>query len=199
MEKKLEIAIRILGALHPDKDIEAWFQDEARLGLQPTVRRQWWLKGKRCIAPSDKKYQWLYAYAFVHPTDGRSSWFLLPTVNLAWMNKAIQLFGQEMDPHRKRMIVLVLDQAGFHSLPSLDLPENITVRFLPSHTPELQPAESAWPLLKEATHNRLWKNLDELEGKLIERCNYLMDHPDLMKGATGFSWACCTLKRNSIS
>lgn len=190
---------RILGVLHPSRDIEVWFQDEARLGLQPTTRRQWALRGERCIAPSNKKYEWLYAYAFIHPTDGRSSWFLLPTVNIAWMNKAIRLFVQEVDPTQERILLLVIDQAGFHSFSALDLPDNVIIRFLPSHTPELQPVESAWPLLKEAAHNRLWESLDALEQKLIERCNYLMDHPDVVKGRSGFSWACCALKRNSIS
>ena len=199
MEKKLEITILILGVLHPYKDIEAWFQDEARLGLQPTTRRQWSQKGTRCIAPSNMKYEWLYAYAFIHPTDGSSIWFLLPTVNLAWMNKAINLFVQEVDPDQKRIILLIIDQAGFHSLPSLDLPDNVVIRFLPAHTPELQPVESVWPLLREATHNRLWTDIDDLEQKLIDRCCYLMDHPDIVRGRTGFSWACCTLKRNSIS
>ncbi len=189
----------ILAALHPDKDIEAWFEDEARLGLKPTMRRRWALKGKRPIAPSDTKYQWLYVYAFVHPTDGRSFWLLLPTVNGALMSIALREFIKDIDPHGKRIIVLVIDQAGFHIAHTIVIPPNIIVRFLPSHTPELQPVESAWPLLREATHNRHFETLDALQDKLVHRCTHLMDHPNVVQGRTGFSWACCTLKRKSIS
>ncbi len=188
----------ILAALHPEKDIEAWFEDEARLGLKPTMRRRWALKGKRPIAPSDTKYQWLYAYAFVHPTDGRSFWLLLPTVNAELMSIALREFIKGVDPHGKRMIVLAIDQAGFHIAHDIVVPANIVLRFLPSHTPELQPVESVWPLLREATHNRQFLTLDAMESTLVDRCNHLMDHPADVRGRTGFSWACCTLKRKRI-
>ena len=195
MEKKLEITILILGVLHPDKDIEVWFEDEARIGLQPTMRRRWTQKGQRPIAPSNTQYQWLYAYAFIHPSNGDSFWLLLPTVNIMVMNIAIREFIRDKDPQSKRIIVLVIDQAGFHSFNGLEIPTNIILRYLPSHTPELQPVESVWPLLKEATHNRRWDSMGDLEDKLIRRCCYLMDNRDVVKGRTGFSWACCTLKR----
>jgi len=199
LEKKLKITILILGVLHPDKDIEAWFQDEARIGLQPTIKRRWSLKGKRFLAPSNKKYKWLYAYAFVHPTDGDNFWLLLPTVNVKIMSLALKEFVKDRDPNEEKIIVLVIDQAGFHSLKSIDVPDNIIIRFLPSHTPELQPVESLWPLLKEATHNKQWDSIEQLEKKLIKRCQYLLEHPETVKGRTGFSWACCTLKTKSFS
>ena len=195
----LETTIAILATLHPDKDIEIWFEDEARLGLKPTVRRRWALKRQRPIAPSDTRYQWLYAYAFVHPTDGRSFWLLLPTVHGASMSIALREFINDVDPRHERIIVLIIDQAGFHTTPNIIAPKNIVLRFLPSHTPELQPVESAWPLLREATHNRTFPELDDLQEVLVRRCNHLMDHPEMVHAHTGFSWASCTLKRNIIS
>lgn len=191
----LEITIAILVALHPKKDIETWFEDEARLGLKPTIRRRWALKGQRPMAPSDTRYKWLYAYAFVHPTDGRSSWFLFPTVNGTLMSIALREFINDVDPAHKRIIVLIVDQAGFHTTPNIVVPENVVIRFLPSHTPELQPVESVWPLLREAMHNRSFVELDDLQEVLVQRCNYLLEHPEVVHAHTGFSWACCTVKR----
>ena len=194
----LQVTIKILAVLHPDKDIEAWFEDEARLGLKPTMRRTWTLKGERPIAPSDTRYQWLYIYAFVHPTDGESFWLLLPTVNATVVSIALREFAATVDPDHRKILVVAIDQAGFHSAGDLVVPDNVVLRFLPSHTPELQPVESAWPLLREATHNRRFAELSDLQDTLIPRCVYLMDHPDIVKGRTGFSWACCTVKRECI-
>ena len=195
----LETTVAVLGALHPEKDVEAWFEDEARLGLKPTMRRRWALRGQRPIAPSDTKYQWLYVYAFVHPTDGRSFWLLLPTVNSVLMGIALREFAENIDPDDTRILLLVIDQAGFHTAQNMVVPGNIVLRYLPSHTPEMQPAESVWPLLREATHNRGFETLDDMQNTLIHRCNHLMDHPDVVQGRTGFSWARCTMKRKSFS
>ena len=189
-KKILGITASILIVLHPDKDIELWFEDEARLGLQPTMRRIWAIRGSRPTAPSDTHYEWLYAYAFIHPASGENFWLLLPTVNATVMSIALREFVAGIDPDRKKMILLVIDGAGFHVAHDLHIPGNIVLRFLPSHTPELQPVESAWSLLREATHNRQFENLNALEDTLIHRCRHLMEHPALIHGRTGFAWAC---------
>ena len=189
-KKILGITLSIAKTLHPSKDVELWFEDEARLGLQPTMRRVWALRGSRPTAPSDTHYEWLYAYAFIRPVSGENFWLLLPTVNATVMGIALREFAQGIDPNRKKIIVLVIDGAGFHVAHDLQLPGNIILRFLPSHTPELQPVESAWPLLREATHNRQFENLDALEETLVSRCQYLIAHTDVVKGRTGFAWAC---------
>ena len=170
--------------------MELWCEDEARLGLLPTTRRVWVPKGSHPIAPSNTKYQWLYVYAFIRPKNGESFWLLLPTVNAAIMTIALQAFVDDIDPKRKRIMVLLLDQAGFHTTNTLVIPDNIIIRYFPSHTPELQPVESAWSVLREATHNRLFEDLSALENTIVRRCQYLMDHREIVYGKAGFSWAC---------
>ena len=154
------------------------------------MRRVWALRGSRPSAPSDTHYEWLYAYAFIRPTTGESFWLLLPTVNATVMSIALREFSLGIDPQQQKIIMLVIDGAGFHVAHDLRLPDNIILRFLPSHTPELQPVESAWLLLKEATHNRRFETLDALEETLVARCQYLASHADVVKGRTGFAWAC---------
>ena len=60
---------------------------------------------------------------------------------------------------------------------------------LPSCTPELQPAEPLWPLVREAVANRGFEELDDMEPVLIERCRWLIGHPEIVLGAVGFHWA----------
>jgi hypothetical protein len=85
-------------------------------------------------------------------------------------------------------IVMVLDQAGWHTSKKLVLPEGIHVVHLPSHTPELQPAERLWPFVKEAVANRCMPDLDTLEELVVERCDELTRQPQTIRSQTHFHW-----------
>ena len=172
-----------------------WAEDECRVGLQSISRRAWSVKGERPAAEHNTRYQWLYAYAFVHPADGRSSWLLLPTVNAELMGTALEIFSGEADPKKNKLIILLIDQAGFHTAKQLAIPDNIIFFPLPPYTPQLQPAECAWPLLKEPVANRCMKDMDELERVLADRCRWLMKQPEVLKGAVGFDWICQAVKK----
>ena len=98
----------VLQHAHPDKVVELWGEDEARLGLQPIVRRVWAFKGQRPIANVCPAYQWLYVYGFVNPLTGDSSLLLLPSVSIDWVNEALAIFAQEQNPNRDKMVIGVL-------------------------------------------------------------------------------------------
>jgi hypothetical protein len=55
---------------------------------------------------------------------------------------------------------------------------------MPSHSPELQPAERLWPLTNEPIANRSFETLDELEEVLCERCLQLLKQPELIRRIT---------------
>jgi transposase len=171
-----------------DKEVEIWAQDEARLGLQPVIRRTWSLKGKRFIADQVRKYQWIYIFAFVHPLTGKSFWLIMPTVNTTLMNIALNEFSQYVDPRKEKIIILLMDNAGWHRSKELEIPENIQIFPLPPYSPELQPVECSWPLLKEPVANAYFDNLDKLEEVVSDRCEWLGKNPEILKGAVGFNW-----------
>ena len=60
--------------------------------------------------------------------------------------------------------------------------------FLPPYSPELQPAERLWPLLRESAANRPLETLVELEQILVERCRWLADDRDTVKSHTRYAW-----------
>jgi len=64
----------------------------------------------------------------------------------------------------------------------------IDLFFLPSHSPELPPAERLWSLTNEARANYAVLNLEELENLLIYRCPKIMEPPRLVQGLTCFHW-----------
>ena len=168
--------------------VELWGEDEARLGLQPIVRRVWALKGQRPIAAVRPAYQWVYVYGFVNPITGDSSFLLLPTVNIALMNTALAIFAREHNPNQDKIIVLMWDQAGFHTSTKLTIPDGIQLYPLPPYTPELQPAERLWPLLREAVANESYSSIENLENTLETRCQWLMNHQNIVANLTGYQW-----------
>lgn len=173
---------------HPDAAIEVWAFDEHRVGLKPILRRVWAPRGQRPIAPVHPRYQWLYVDGFVEPTTGRTEWWVLPTVNVASCNDVLGRFAKQREAGPTKQVVVVWDQAGWHKSAQIVLPEHVHVVFLPTYSPELQPAERLWPLVNEPLANRTFADLDALETALCERCNALDGQADQLRALTQFHW-----------
>jgi len=152
------------------------------VGLQPIVRRVWSPVGERPLAHHKTRYEWEYVYGFVHPNTGESEFFFLPSVSNELTSIAFKEFSNARSlQDSNTVVILLIDQAGFHSLKSLSIPENIVLFPLPPYSPQLQPVECAWPLLHEPIANKNFPSMDSLEETLAERANYLMDNPDVLK------------------
>ena len=82
-------------------------------------------------------------------------------------------------------------KAGWHTGGEVEIPEvpeGIHLEFLPSGSPELQPAERLWPLTNEALANRLFEEIEELEEALVERCVHLLDQTEAIRDLTNYHW-----------
>ena len=178
----------MIGRHHPDAAVELWAQDEARLGLTPIVRRVWAARGDRPIASSKRRYEWLYVYAFVQPSTGKVEWLLLPTVNAELFQLSLDYFAEATGAGERKHVVVVVDRAAWHFSKGLRIPPGIHLFPLPPYSPELQPSERLWPLLRECVANQTVKDMDELEEELIERCLQMRDDPELVSIHTLFDW-----------
>lgn len=175
-------------AAHPEGRVTLWAEDDHRLGLLPVVRRVWAPRGRHPIAHVQRRYQWLYVYGFVRPSTGQSWWCLLPTVTVPAMNLALASFARDDGIDATHRAVLLVDQAGWHTSPEVVLPDGIDLVFLPAASPELQPAERVWPLVREAVANTPFATLDPLEERLAQRCRALVEQPDLICQVTHYHW-----------
>ncbi len=146
---------------HPDKTVEVWFCDEARIGQQGTLTNVWAEKGSRPTAVKQTEYDWVYLFGSANPVTGESSALIGPTVNTHFMNRHLQFISQQAGPDKH--VVLVLDQAGWHVARALRIPKNITLFYLPPYSPELSPMERVW-LYMRSHHlsNRVFKDYDHL-------------------------------------
>lgn len=127
-------------------------------------------------------------YAFVHPKTGESYWWILPFVNTELFNQVLADFAREFGLGADKHILLVVDQAGWHTSKNLELPQGLHLTFLPSHSPELQPAERLWTLVNEPIVNRTFETLNDLEEIVFHRCQTLLQLQDLIQGLTSFHW-----------
>ena len=179
---------------YPTAKVELWCEDEHRLGLKPVIRKVWSLIGHRPQVKVHQRYEWTYLYAFAHPKvrrriTGEVHWLVLPTVNAEVFSLALEHFAREVGASTKKRIILVLDQAGWHTAKNkLEVPEGIHLEFLPSHSPELQPSERLWPLSNEGVANRYFEEIEKLEEALGERCVALCNQPQLIRSYTRYHW-----------
>lgn len=77
---------------------------------------------------------------------------LSPSIDIDIINVFLEQFAKEIpsDVH----VVMVWDQAGFHTGKALTVPDNITVIPLPPYSPELNPMENLWHYLR----SHYWAN-----------------------------------------
>ena len=186
VQKKLEQAVAEARAQHPDTPIEVWATDEHRIGLKPIIRRVWAPKGQRPIAVGHHRYKWLYVTAFVQPISGEVFWYVSNGVSKPFFAALLALFAREAGAGQDRLIVLGLDNAGWHTAPNLAVPDGIRPVYLPPYSPELQPAEHLWPVLDEPLANHYFGTLADLEHVVTERCRVL--NRDQLKPGTNFHW-----------
>ena len=78
------------------------------------------------------------------------------------------LFLQQLaQSHPEAVHVVIWDGAGFHQKDrNPQLPANVRLVQLPAYSPELNPIEKLWDIVKDAICNRIFATLDQLEEAL---------------------------------
>ncbi len=104
------------------------------------------------------------------------------------MSLALREFAVADGVGADKQVVLVLVGAGWHSSGKLEVPEGLNLFLLPSHRPELQPAERLWPLLHEPVVNRPFSDLATLQTLLVARCAHLTTQQAAVKALTNYHW-----------
>ena len=176
---------------YPTAKVELWCEDEHRLGLKPIIRKVWSPVGERPLVKVHQRYEWTYLYAFARPKTGEVHWLILPSVGAQAFSLALEHFAREVGAGvgKRKRILLVLDRAGWHTAKKrLRVPEGIHLEFLPSGSPELQPAERLWVLTDEAVANGVFEEIEEVEETLMDRCLELHDQSELIRDPTNYHW-----------
>jgi len=175
-------------ATYPEAPVEVWATDQHRVGRKPIVGRVWARKGQRPLVRVQHRFPWRYVLAFVHPASGRRAWQVASAINTAVMSVAWESFAATVGAGPTKRIVLVLDQAGYHTSPLLPVPEGLHLVFLPPYSPELQPAEHLWHYTDQPLINEHFPTIDALEDAIADHCGRLQRQRDIIRSATLFHW-----------
>jgi len=160
-------------------------QDEARFPMVPTATATLGVKGHRPVVGTWDCKDLLYVFAVVNLLSGaiHSNTLESPKdakkkTGKSKTRRLQEAFAQHLrhigriypgDKHQE--VVLLIDNAPWHAGKPVNeaLAENPHVKFkrLPSYSPQLNPIERFWKLLRRrATHNRLFDTLADLKGSL---------------------------------
>jgi transposase len=168
------------------RPVRVWMADESRYGLHSFTRRCWSLSGVRVVKPSQQKYQWGYVYGALEVVSGAAEFRFMPSVNLDFSRDFLQQIA-ERDPEAEH--VVIWDQAGFHQRPGAKtLPERIHVLPLPPYSPELNPVEKLWDVIKDAVANRVYTALGRIEGALTEALRPFWESSERTLRLVGTGW-----------
>jgi hypothetical protein len=162
------------------------FEDEARFGRMNDPRRCWAPGAIRPSVGHSLVREYLYAFAAVSPHDGVLDSLVLPAVNA----EAMSLFLAEVAArHADEFILMVLDGAGWHTAKDLTVPDNMRLAPLPPYSPELNPTEHIWHLIRQERFvNLVFDSLDSVEDHLVEGLANLEADRPRVQNATGFPW-----------
>jgi len=140
-------------------------------------------KGVKPICPFQQVFKSLYLFGAFSPINGDK--FLLEMPNCDAIN--FQLFLNEFSAQNPTEFkIIVLDNGAFHKAKSLIIPANIGLIFLPPYSPELNPAEKIWAILKRKFTNKLHKSLEEVSLFITEAISQLT--PMGIKRTCGFEY-----------
>ena len=175
--------LETLGVSHEKAMI--MFQDEARFGRINSPHKCW-VKGTRPYVYCQIVREYTYVYAAVDPFEGVLDSLIIPFVAA----EAMSIFLEEVSKrHSEKLILMFLDQAGWHRAKELRIPQNMTLLPFPAYSPELNPAEHVWDELREKWfYNFTFDSIGAVEDRLTDGLCDLENAPSLIQSLTGFDW-----------
>jgi len=160
--------------------------DEMRYGLMSNIRRSWSKKGERTVVLQQQEFVNRYLYSAIDPINGDS----FHLMNMNDVNaKNIDIFLNELQKEfPNNHLLIIWDNAPFHKSSYLKR-KNMTLAFLPSYSPQLNPIERFFEEIRKITANRIFKDgIDELSKILEEGTVKLKEDKSAIKSLTAYDW-----------
>ena len=130
----------------------------------------------RPCQPKDQRYKSAYLFGAICPLRGAGAAIVMPKANIGAMQLHLREISRAVT--RGSHTVLMLDRAGWHTTAALKVPNNISLLFLPSRAPELNPTENVWQYLRQTyLSNRVFPTDKDILDAACEAWNRLLDSP----------------------
>jgi len=154
--------------------------DETRLGLNPLGGRRITARGVKPVGQVQWQFEATYFYGIVEPQTGESFFYEFTHLNTDCFQAFLNLISEQF---QEDVLIIQLDNGGFHKAKRLQVPHNIILLFQPPHCPESNPIEQVWQYLKRKLRWTLPKNLEQLRQLLKEKLEELT--PEVIASITG--------------
>ena len=188
-----------LGALEwaPGRPVRLWVMDEARFGLHTETRRVWALPGVRPSVAVQPKDQWQYVYGAL--AIGRAGTQFLHAESVGLEGNAAYL--AQIGAHEPGAIhVVIYDGAGFHHRDgAAALPGNVRIINLPPSSPELNPVEKLWDIVRDGICNQVFAELADLQRALTEQLRRFWHDARAVFNLIGRGWLLAQANASGLS
>lgn len=170
------------------ESVDIWFQDEARVGQRGTVTRTWAKKGTRPRLTRQQQFEYAYVFGAVCPARDEGVGLVMPEVNTEAMLIHLEPISAKIP--KGRHAVIVLDRAAWHPTKRLKRFNNLSLLPLPPASPELNPTEQVWQVLRnEQLANRNYEDYEAITIACCDAWNGFVDTPDRVRTLCSRSWA----------
>ena len=191
--KKLPEAVEAACLKNEDQlPLRLIFQDEARFGRISDPRSCWAPAPHRPVVDLALVREFRYEYAAVSPWDGSLDFMTAEKMNTETMSRFLEQVSQA---HQDQFIVMVVDGASSHRSKELEIPKNVSLVRLPPYSPELNPAEQIWNLLRRNYFaNRVFGSLDAATAQAKSGLAEMAANKLATRQLTNWPWISAILK-----
>lgn len=190
------LCLKVPGKIHPDRNEEArkqfveemqkilekpkeyqvWFADECGVDGDPRTGKAWFRKGSKPKVPYDGAHLRQSVIGAVEPRSGAFEALAVPYTDTG----VFQIFVDILAARTKDIntkVMLVIDNASWHHSASLNW-HHITPKFLPAYSPDLNPIERLWLVLKNKFFTNWYtRDPDKLLHRVCDGLKFIIDKP----------------------
>jgi transposase len=187
-EQERKQFVEKLCALLEDPEIDLWFSDESGFEGDPRPRRRWAKIGEKARVTKNGDHLRMNVCGAVCPRQGQFYALEFSHTDADTFQVFLDHANRDLSFERKRNI-LILDNASWHKVKSLRW-GRFEVLFLPAYSPDLNPIEKLWLLLKaEWFADFIAKNRPDLIARLDAALLWAMNRKELNRKT-------CAIKTN---
>jgi transposase len=164
--------LETLKILTHDAQVELWYGDETGIEGDPKPRRRWAEKGVKTSVPYTGDHIRENVIGAVCPTSGELFCHVVPWVDSEWFGLFLKGLAD-------------LDNASWHKVKSLPR-EHIEILYLPPYSPDFNPIEHVWLVLKTWWFNNHHCNTHEALAERVDNAlGSFFDSPQIVRSICG--------------
>jgi transposase len=131
------------------------------------------IRGIKPVCRYEHQSENTWLFGTFSPVNGSHFLLELPYCN----SDMFQLFLNEFSKHDEQEFkIMILDNGAFHHAKRLKIPSNIALVFLPPYSPELNPAEKVWWMIKRELKMKHFQSLRHLQDELALSVKKICTH-----------------------